>query len=317
MCNLTDAIYHDEEAARVHMETLRWPEGPVCPFCGSTEAKDLGGKSMGAGWKHCPDCRKKFTVRVGTVYERSKVPLNKWLMATQLMASSKKGISAHQLHRTLGVTYKTAWFMAHRIREAMREDHTPMGGEGKIAEADETYFGSKENPPKTRSDGTPFLRSKKGRGPSSKRAVVALVERGGNVRSFHVQKATKDTVAAIMFQNLRRESILYTDESQLYTATGFQYADHDTVRHSADEYVRGAVHTNTIEGVFSIFKRGMKGIYQHCREKHLHRYLAEFDFRYNHREALGTNDADRRDAILKGAEGKRLTYRRIGELQAA
>ncbi|WP_417495376.1 IS1595 family transposase [Maricaulis sp.] len=322
MCNLTDPIFHNEDSARAHLEQIRWPNGPVCPFCGERDTvKALGGKSMGPGWYHCSDCRKKFTVRVGTVYERSKVALHKWLLATQMMASSKKGISAHQIHRTIGITYKTAWFMCHRIREAMRDDRAPgsdgMGGEGKTVEADETYFGKVENPSKVRKDGTPFLKSKAGRGPSNKRAVVALVERGGNVRSFHVEKANRDTVATILFENVSRETVLYTDESRLYTLPGEQYASHESVRHSADEYVRGSVHTNTIEGVFSIFKRGMRGVYQHCKEKHLHRYLAEFDFRYNNRERLGVNDAERRDNIVRAAEGKRLTYRRTAQFHGA
>ncbi|OLF81478.1 transposase [Maricaulis sp. W15] len=320
MCNLTDPIFHNEDAARNHLEAIRWPEGAVCPFCGERETvKALGGKSMGRGWYHCGDCRKKFTVRVGTVYERSKVALHKWLLATQLMASSKKGISAHQIHRTIGVTYKTAWFMCHRIREAMRDDLPKgsggMGGEGKTVEADETYFGKVSNPRTVRADGTPYLKG--GGGPANKRAVVALVERGGNVRSFHVQKANRNTVATILFENVTRETKLYTDESRLYTVLGKQYATHETVRHSADEYVRGEVHTNTIEGVFSIFKRGMRGIYQHCKEKHLHRYLAEFDFRYNNRQAQGVSDVERRDNILRGAEGKRLTYRRTAQFHAA
>ncbi|PWE17004.1 IS1595 family transposase [Marinicauda salina] len=310
--NLTDPIFHDEDAARAHLEALRWPNGPVCPYCGETEkVKALGGKSMGPGWHHCGACRKKFTVRVGTVYERSKVPLHKWLLATQMMASSKKGVSAHQLHRTLGVTYKTAWFMAHRIREAMREDlpEGGMGGSGPV-EADETYFGSVENKRTTRTSGQKFIHSKQGRGPANKRCVIALVERGGTARTFHVPQATKEIVGAILFQNVRREAKLYTDESKLYHLPGKQYAEHSMVKHSVGEYARGPVHTNTVEGYFSIFKRGMKGIYQHCAEKHLHRYLAEYDFRYNHRTALGVNDEERRDAIVRGGEGKRLTYRR-------
>lgn len=313
MCNLTSPMFHDEDKAREHLEALRWPNGPVCPYCGETaKVKVLGGASMGSGWKHCGACRKKFTVRVGTVYERSKVPLHKWLLATQLMASSKKGVSAHQIHRTLGVTYKTAWFMAHRIREAMRDDEPgPMGGEGKTVEADETYFGHKAD----KSLGKTTKRGK--RGLAGKRAVVALVERGDSIRSFQVDKATKTSVAAILFQNVRRETNLYTDESNLYVELGKQYASHQTVRHSAGEYGRGDVHTNTVENVFSVFKRGMKGIYQHCAEKHLHRYLAEFDFRYNHRAKLGIDDEMRRDALLKGIEGKRLTYRRSVEFQAA
>lgn len=317
MCNLTDPIFHDEAKAREHLESLRWPEGAVCPFCGEKDkAKPLGGKSMGDGWYHCGSCRQKFTVRVGTVYERSKVPLHKWLLATQLMASSKKGVSAHQLHRTLGVTYKTAWFMAHRIREAMRDDNPPpMGGNGQPVEADETYFGKQKDPkPSRQRYGRPYLKSGKA---AAKRAVIALVERGGSVRSFHVDRATRNHVAAIMFQNVKREATLYTDESKLYTAVGEQYAAHETVKHSHGEYVRGAVHTNTIEGFFSIFKRGMKGVYQHCAEKHLHRYLAEFDFRYNNRQGLGIDDETRRNNLLRGIEGKRLTYRRIGELKAA
>lgn len=319
MCNLTDSIFHDEAKAREHLESLRWPDGAVCPFCGDMhKVKPLGGKSMGDGWYHCGSCRQKFTVRVGTVYERSKVPLHKWLLATQLMASSKKGISAHQLHRTLGVTYKTAWFMAHRIREAMRDDNPPpMGGNGQPVEADETYFGKAKDPkPSPQRGDRPYL--KRGRpGPSGKRAIVALVERGGSVRSFHVETANKDHVAAILFQNVKREATLYTDESRLYTVAGEQYAAHETVRHSAKEYARGPVHTNTIEGFFSIFKRGMKGVYQHCAEKHLHRYLAEFDFRYNNRQGLGIDDETRRNNLLRGIEGKRLTYRRIGKLSPA
>lgn len=249
---------------------------------------------------------------VGTVFERSKIPLNKWMLAVHLMCASKKGMSAHQLHRMLGVTYKTAWFMAHRIREAMRDDaRGPMGGEGQIVEADETYFGKTEYQPKLNTRGQPFTKKGKG-GPSGKRAVVALVERGGRVRSFHVDKANAESVREIVVTNIRRESRLHTDESRLYTVVGTEFARHDTVRHSAKEYARGDVHTNTIEGVFSIFKRGMKGIYQHCAEKHLHRYLAEFDFRYNNRVKLGINDTMRAENALKGISGKRLTYRRIG-----
>ena len=247
---------------------------------------------------------------MGTVFERSKIPLNKWMLAVHLMTSSKKGISAHQIHRMLGVTYKTAWFMCHRIREAMRDESPePMGGEGQIVEADETYFGDKE---------TITKRTRRGKAAhSSKRSVVALVERGGQVRSFHVDHATAENVREIVVTNVRRSSVLHTDESKLYTKTGTEFASHQTVKHSANEYVRGAVHTNTIESVFSVFKRGMKGIYQHCAEKHLHRYLAEFDFRYNNRTKLGVNDVMRRDNTLKGIDGKRLTYRRIGSAALA
>jgi len=234
------------------------------------------------------------------------------VMATHLMAASKKGVSAHQLHRMLGITYKTAWFMAHRMREAMRPaaDAGPIGGEGKTVEADETYFGKvDEAKPSPHRRGQPYL--KKGRsGPSNKMAIVSLVERGGSVRSFHPGVATGSTVKQIVTDNVASESKLYTDESKLYTGIGAHFGEHSTVKHSVKEYVRGVVHTNTIEGYFSIFKRGMKGVYQHCREKHLHRYLAEFDFRYNHRIAVGFSDYERSCRLVEGMAGKRLTYRR-------
>jgi transposase-like protein len=256
------------------------------------------------------------------VFERSKVPLNKWVLATHLMAASKKGISAHQLHRMLGVTYKTAWFMEHRIREAMKEDMRtagPIGGKGKVVEADETYIGRKDDQsPSPQRRGRPYLKRKPG---NIKRTVVALVERGGSVRSFHVQNATKDTVREILFTNVPRTTVIYTDESRLYTEAGKQYDQHRTVNHTAKEYVRyeadAVVHTNTIENVFSVFKRGMIGVYQHCGEAHLHRYLAEFDFRYNRRSALGVEDRERHDMLLAAIRGKRLTYRRIGEARIA
>lgn len=306
MTDLTNPIYTNEEAARAHLEAIRWPEGPVCPYCGVTdESKALGGQSMGDGWFHCSACRKKYTVRVGTVYERSHVPLHKWVLATHLLCASKKGMSAHQLHRMLGVTYKTAWFMAHRIRESMRDTTAaPMGGNGQPVEADETYIGRVKEPKLTRTDGSKFIKSGK---KAQKLAVVSLVERGGNVRSFHVQRADKVTVTSIVNQNITREATLYTDESRLYFDAHKLVAEHDTVNHSGKEYARGPVHTNTVEGYFSIFKRGMRGVYQHCQEKHLHRYLAEFDFRYNGRSV----DDDARAVLShKGAEGKRLTYRR-------
>jgi ISXO2-like transposase domain len=227
------------------------------------------------------------------------------------MAASKKGVSAHQLHRMLGITYKSAWFMAHRIREAMRIDDAtgPLGGEGKVVEADETYLW-KTDKPQPRSRGRIPKPTKKGKsGPADKRAIVALVERGGSIRTFHVGVADKHTVGKIVTDNIARESRLHTDESKLYTGADAHFASHETVKHSAKEYVRGDVHTNTAEGYFSIFKRGMRGVYQHCREKHLHRYLAEYDFRYNHRIALGFDDGERAALAVKGAEGKRLTYR--------
>jgi ISXO2-like transposase domain len=235
------------------------------------------------------------------------------MMGFYLMNASKKGISAHQLHRALGVTYQTAWFMCHRIREAMRDGglgggSDPLGGEGKIVEADETYFGrNDEVRPLKRPRDTPYLKSGwKNKGKT--RAIVALVERGGNLRSFHVAHADKDTVSKIVNENIAKESRLHTDESSLYRNVGQRFASHETVKHSVGEYARGDIHTNTIEGAFSIFKRGMKGVYQHCKEKHLHRYLAEFDFRYNHRTGLGYSDIDRTVAAIRGAAGKRLTY---------
>jgi hypothetical protein len=242
--------------------------------------------------------------------ERSKIALHKWVMAMHLMGASKKGMSAHQLHRMLGITYQSAWFLAHRIREAMREDGlAPLGGGGKIVEADETYFGQVENPtPSPKRKGRPFTKGGKS-GPAGKRAVVALVERGGRVRSFHPAIADGDSVNKIVRENIARESRLHTDESRLYVGVGKEFAAHETVTHSHGEYVRGDIHTNTIEGYFSIFKRGMRGVYQHCAEKHLHRYLAEFDFRYNRRTALGVTDTERAEQVVRGAEGKRLTYR--------
>lgn len=310
-------IFTDAEKAREYLEQQRWPNGPICPHCGADDVTGLKGKKHRPGVYQCNACREQFTVTVGTVFERSKIALNVWLYATHLLSSSKKGMSAHQLHRMLGVTYKTAWFMAHRIREAMKDtDAGPIGGEGKVVEADETYFGSRENPRMTRTDGTPFIKKSK-KGTPAKRPVVALVERGGQVRMFHVENATAANVRDVLVRNVDRKSALHTDESRLYTETGKEFADHKTVKHSAGEYVRYedgfAIHSNTVENVFSVFKRGMKGIYQHCGEAHLHRYIAEFDFRYNRRTALGWDDATRTDAALKGIEGKRLTYRRIGE----
>lgn len=315
MFDLTHPIYQDADKAREHLESIQWPNGPDCPHCGNCDQKaitKLAGKSTRPGVYKCNACRSPFSVTVGTVFERSKVPLNKWVLATHLMASSKKGMSAHQLHRMLGVTYKTAWFMSHRIREAMAEDNEtsgPMGGPGKTVEADETYIGKKEgwkpNPNAVKSGKA---------GAASKRTVVGLVERGGKVRTFHVKHATRESVRDVLVRNVSRETNLYTDESRLYTKTGKEYASHETVKHSAGEYARGTVHTNTIENVFSVFKRGMRGIYQHCAEKHLHRYLSEFDFRYNRRAALKVSDAERAEQLLKAIRGKRLTYRRIGSI---
>jgi transposase-like protein len=310
-------IYTDENAARKHLEKLLWADGPVCPHCGVVDkATKLKGKSTRPGVYKCRECEKPFSVTVGTVFERSHIPLHKWVYASHLLTSSKKGISSHQLMRMLGVSYKTAWFMSHRIREGMRPaEFTPMGGAGQVIEADEAYFGMVETPATVRTSGKPF--TKGATGVANKRTVIALVERGGAVRSFHIDRATLQSIGMIVRTNVSRESSLFTDESRLYTQVGAEFqGGHAHVRHSADEYVRYTVdgtphiHTNTIEGYFSIFKRGMKGIYQHCSEKHLHRYLSEFDFRYSNRIALGVDDAMRADKALQGITGKRLTYRR-------
>jgi transposase-like protein len=301
--DLTEPIYSDPDKAREHLEGVCWPNGPVCPHCGGREAiTKLQGKAHRAGLYRCNGCGKQFTVTVGTVYERSHIPLHKWVLATHLLCASKKGISTHQLHRMLDLPYKTAWFMSHRVREAMRDPNPEgLGGSGKTVEADETYFGDKDVVTK---------RTKRGKsGLASKRAVLGLVERGGKARTVHVKDVSAVNVAAIVRRNLSRESALMTDESRLYGKVGGEFASHERVTHSAGEYVRGAAHTNTIEGYFSVFKRGMRGVYQHCGEAHLHRYLAEFDFRYNHRVALGTNDFERAKFALAGIVGKRLTYR--------
>jgi transposase-like protein len=308
-------IFTDDNAAREELEAVRWPNGPVCPHCGNVE-QDKIAKVEGAkrthrpGLYYCNECKGQFTVTVGTVFERSKIPLSKWWFATHLLNSSKKGISAHQMHRMLGVTYKTAWFMMHRIREAMRtEGMAPMGGEGQIVEADETYFGKTETKRISKRGDRPYKVGS--RGPRDKRPILALVERGGRVRTFHVPVADQESVQKIVRENIARESRLHTDESRLYFGSDAHFASHETVKHTAKEYARGDVTTNSVEGYFSIFKRGMKGVYQHCKEKHLHRYLSEFDFRYNNRIALGVNDGERAALAMKGIEGKRLTYRSV------
>jgi transposase-like protein len=308
---LAAAHFRDDASARKLIESVRWPNGPVCSHCGSVGHAYATKKP---GWYRCAEkaCRKDFTVTTGTVMERSHIPLHKWLIAFYMLNSSKKGISAHQLHRTLGIRYQSAWFMCHRIREAMRSGGLmpPIGGEGKIVEADETYFGTIN-----KDELMPRVPGKQGRGRkagirrSAYRAVLALVERGGQARTFHVAQADQNTVSHLMATNIAKESRIHTDESHLYKIAPWRFSKHETIKHSAKEYARGDVTTNTVEGYFSIFKRGMKGIYQHCGEQHLHRYLAEFDHRYNHRAGLGFNDTDRTIAAIKGVGGKRLTYR--------
>lgn len=310
MSVLSAPHFHDEEAAFAKLEAVLWPNGPVCPHCGNNEriyslqgvrSKPSKTNPEGVvrhGLKKCGKCRKQFTVRVGTVFESSHIPLYKWFQGAHLLCSSKKGISSHQLHRTLDITYEAAWFMSHRIREAMRAGPlAPMGGAGGsgIVEADETFIGTKKG-------------SKKRRGYGHKNAVLSLVERGGNVRSVHVTDVTAKTLLPIVNENIAKEARVMTDDAAAYYKKLDGFASHETVNHSADEYVRGDVHTNTVEGYFSIFKRGMKGVYQHCSEKHLHRYLAEFDFRYNNRVKLGIDDSARTTAALRGIVGKRLTY---------
>jgi transposase-like protein len=294
-------VFQNETKAREWLEASRWPSGPVCPHCGTVGERiaKLEGKAHRPGLYQCYECNSQFSVTVGTLYERSHIPLHKWLLATHLMTAGKKGISAHQLHRMLDITYKSAWFMAHRIREAMADRNPgPVGGSGKTVEADETYIGRK------------LGKVKKAGGGGHKMAVISLVERGGVSRSFPLEDMSMGSIHKAVTQNVKRDSHLRTDEYKAYAFMAPNFASHETVKHSADEYVRGDVHTNTVEGYFSIFKRGMKGVYQHCSEQHLHRYLAEFDFRYSNRTALGVSDAERAGKALKGIVGKRLTYRR-------
>lgn len=309
--NLTDPIFTDADKARAHLEKTRWPHGPVCPHCGVVnEATAIKGKSARAGLYQCNvgACREQFTITVGTVFERSKVPLNKWLLATYLMASSKKGISAHQIGRTLGVTYKTAWFMCHRIREAMTETSpAPLGGPGRTVEADETYVGGKEANKHAN-------KRKYHRSAGSKQAVVTLVEREGRARSFHVANVNAKTIRPLVMTSVHRTSALMTDGATFYVKSGTEFASHDRVDHNSGEYVRdGYKHSNTAENFFSILKRGIIGTFHHVSEAHLKRYLAEFDFRYSNRVGLGINDTMRTDEALRGIGGKRLMYRRAGE----
>ena len=289
--------FHSEEAAFAYVEARVWPTGPVCPHCGGVDRiGKLAGKSTRVGLWKCYQCRKPFTVRMGTLFESSKVALHIWLQAMYLIAGSKKGISSHQLARTLDVTVKTAWFLSHRIREAMREGGFDLfGAEGGAVEVDETYIGRKAGA------GNP-----KG-GWGHKMTVLGLIDRNtGRSRFFHVDGGKE--IQGIVLENLSREARLMTDEHVMYRRIGREFAEHGAVHHYNKEYARGDVTTNTIEGAFSIFKRGMRGVYQFCSEKHLHRYLAEFEFRYSHRIATGCDDAARADKMLRGIVGKRLTY---------
>src|SRR5713226_1859841 len=304
--------FQSPEAAREYLEALRWGSDRVCPHCGTVN-ESFATKKAGVYRCRVKECRKDFSVTTKSVMESSHIKLNVWLQAFFLMASSKKGISSHQLHRALGVTYKTAWFLSHRIREAMRSGGLlpPMGGNGKAVEIDETYIGRLKGQPKRLG------------GSTHKNTVLTLVERGGGARSFHIDNATIANIAPIVRKNISRESGLMTDESNIYREVGREFESHDAVNHGEKEYVRypnvvgfpdgepkrPIITTNTVEGYYSIFKRGMKGVYQHCAEKHLHRYLAEFDFRYSNRVALGVNDGERADIAIRGGKGKRLMYR--------
>ncbi|MGV9007350.1 MAG: IS1595 family transposase [Brevundimonas sp.] len=311
---LSNPIFHDEDAARAHFEQVRWPDGRVCPHCGVVDGStELKGKAHRKGLYKCNACASQFTATIGTVYEDSKVPLNKWLLAMHLMCASKKGISALQLQRELALgSYRTAWFMAHRIREAMTDtSEAPLGGEGKVVEADETYYGKPAVCPTRRTDGSAFLKGNPKR--RNSRPVVALVERGGRAKAFHVAVADKATVSALVMKHVHPATRLHTDESRLYTGAADVFASHETVKHSAGEYARGDVNTNSAEGFFGVFKKGMKGVYQQCSEKHLNRYVTEFGFRHNTRAALGFNDSERTDLAILGTVGKRLTYRRTDE----
>lgn len=305
----------NEEAAYKWVEDKIWPHGAQCPHCFEKErVSKMQGNATRFGLYKCYACRKQFRVTVGTIFEKSHVPLYLWLQAFYLIAGSKKGISSNQLHRTLGVTLKTAWFMGHRIREAMRIGSLvpPMGGEGQTVEVDETIFGRADTHPKGRN--SPAVRKAHGITNSAhKNVILSLVERGGHVRSYHVAGSTVSEVIPVVNANVRRETFIMTDSAMLYKKQLGHFASHDRVDHSKMEYVRyeptKTIHTNTVEGYFSVFKRGMRGTYQHCKEKHLHRYLAEFDFRYNNRKALNVTDEERAAKMIKGAQGKRLTYR--------
>lgn len=308
MSVLNRPIFQDENAAFEHVERVLWPEGPVCFHCGCTgrisSIKPNPAKRVRYGLKKCGDCGKQFTVRMGTIFEESKLPLHIWLQAMHLMCASKKGVSAHQLHRTLEITYKSAWFLAHRIREAMRDGElAPFGGGGGIVELDETFIGRDPDAPPS----PMAIRNMN--------AVMTMIDRDtGRARSrvMDVSELNTKTVAEILSANVAKEARLMTDEGSHYKAPGKAFADHQWVSHGRGEYVRRQepeVHSNTVEGFYSIFKRGMKGVYQHCSKKHLHRYAAEFDFRYCHRSALGIEDSERADYALKGVAGRRLTYR--------
>jgi transposase-like protein len=304
--------FQTEEGAFAYVESRLWPQGPVCPHCGNMDGariRKMEGKTTRLGLYKCNECRKPFTVRMRTIFESSHLPLHLWLQVIHLMCASKKGIATRQIQRMLVCSMKTAWFLTHRIREAMRDGSlAPMGGTGSVVEVDETVFGRIEGAPKS---------TKKMGGRSGFRNVaLTLVERGGSARSFHVTGTTIAELKPIIRANIHRETAIMTDQAAWYREIGAEFASHDSVNHAKDEYARYegdfVISTNTVEGYYSVFKRGMRGVYQHCAEKHLHRYLSEFDFRYSNRIALGIDDSARAERALQGVKGKRLTYETIG-----
>lgn len=299
--DLTNPVFSSPEKAREYLESLHWPDGAECPHCESLRVTKVGGRTARPGLYMCNDCRKQFTVTVGTIFEDSKIPLNKWLMAFTLLNGSKKGISAHQLHRQLGITYKSAWFLAHRIREAMKDDGSPLGGPGKFVESDEAFVGG-------------FKKKRLSGKVAPKKKVVTLVERGGKARSFHITHVDHTNIRAALVLNAHRSSHLRTDDARFYNNIGREFASHETTLHSNREFSRGGGnHSNCAENYFSILKRGVVGTYHHWSATHIHRYLAEFDFRYSTRTMT---DAERTEEALKGARGKHLTYRQPSSLAA-
>lgn len=305
--DITDPRFQDADKAREYLEAQRWPNGPICPHCGNADPAKIGtlnGKAHRPGLYQCAECRQQFTVTVGSVMERSKISLNKWLIAMHLMGAGKKGTSAHQIHRMLGITYQSAWFLCHRIREAMTDEEPnktegPLGGPDKVVEADETVVGGRS-------------KNRAYRDPAPKKMVATLVERGGRVRSKHVAAINSKTLRPFIMKNVSRKSTLNTDEAAYYVKMGREFAKHHAVDHSRNEYAYKldgiTVTVNGPENYFSIFKRGVYGTYHSISEAHLHRYLAEFDFRYNNRSKLGVEDTERVAKIAAGVGGKRLTY---------
>lgn len=304
LATFQDPIFQNEDAAREALETVLWPDGVICRQCGNADPDRISkmeGKSHRKGLYYCNECQGQFTVTVGTVFERSKVPLTKWWMAAHMLNQGKNGASAHEIHRQIGVTYKTAWFMMHRLREAMTDlkPTTPMGGHGREIQADETYYGNTSK----RAKGY-----KKGH--SQKASIVAIVEPEGQVRAVHVETANADSVRRFLVTNASRKSVLVTDHSPLYNQVSGEFADHQRVLHAAREYKnKRGYSTNNVENFFLQFKRGMRGTYIHCGPQHVQRYLNEFSFRYSNRSGLGITDGERTALTMKGIEGKRLTYR--------